>query len=74
MSVEQTVDDLDRALATAFGLYALTDATLYEAAAATDTTVLELEAAIEQAGLEEAVELDADCDVSETIDDLLDEG
>jgi len=72
MGVEHTVEDVDRRLATAFGLYALTDASLYEAATASDVTALELEMAIEQAGLEEAVDLDTDGDVSETIDDLLD--
>ena len=73
MSVEQTVDDIDRRLATAFGLYALTDASLHEAAAASDVTTLELEMAIEEAGLEEVVDLDTEGDVSETIDDLLDD-
>lgn len=73
MGVEQTVEDIDRRLATAFGLYALTDASLHEAAAASDVTALELEMAIEEAGLGEAVDLDTEGDVSETIDDLLDD-
>ena len=72
MDIEQTVDDIDRRVATAFGLYALTSAGLHEAAAASDVTTLELEMAIEEAGLEEAVGLDTDRDVSETIDGLLD--
>jgi hypothetical protein len=74
MGVEETVEELDRELATAFGLYALTDASLYEAAAASDVTTLELEMAIEDAGLEEAVDLETNGDVSETIDELLDDG
>ena len=73
MGIEQTVDDIDRRLATAFGLYALTNASLHEAAAASNVTTLELEMAIEEAGLEEAVDNDTDSDVSETIDGLLDD-
>jgi len=72
MGVEHTVEEADRRLATAFGLYALTEASLHEAAAASDITVLELEMAIEAAGLEEAVDLDTGDDVSETIDELFD--
>jgi len=72
MGVEQSVDDVDREVATAFGLYALSDASLHEATAETGVTSLELEMAIEQAGFEEVVGLDGDCDVSETIDELLD--
>jgi hypothetical protein len=73
MGVEQSVEEVDRRLATAFGLYALTDASLNEAARAADVTTLELEIAIEQAGLDDVFEIDADCDVSETIDDLLED-
>lgn len=72
MSDERSVDEMDRDLAAAFGLYALTDATLQEAARAADVTSLELEVAIEQAGLENVFELDAEREVSETIDELLD--
>lgn len=72
MVVEQPVEEVDRGLATAFGLYALTDASLHEAAAASGVTALELEMAIEQAGLDDVFDLDADCDISETIDELLD--
>ena len=73
MGVEQSVEELDRDLATAVGLYALTDAGLHEAAAATEITALELEMAIEQAGLDDVFDLDTDGDVSETIDELLDD-
>lgn len=73
MSLEQSAEELDDDLATAFGLYALTDADLHEAARAADVAVLELELAIERAGLEEMVEPDGDCDLSETIDELLGE-
>jgi len=73
MGVEQSVEELDRELATAVGLYALTDAGLHEAAAATDITVLELEMAMEQAGLDDVFDLNVDSDVSEAIDEFLDE-
>jgi hypothetical protein len=72
MGVEQSVDDVDREVATAFGLFVLSDATLHEATAETEVTRLELEMAIEQAGFEEVVGLETDADVSETIDELLD--
>lgn len=73
MSLEQPVEELDDDLATAFGLYALTDADLHEAAEAADVAVLELELAIERAGLDDVFEPDGDCDLSETIDELLGE-
>jgi hypothetical protein len=73
MGVEQSVEELDRRLATAFGLYALSDASLHEAAAAADVTTLELEMAIEQAGLDDVFDLETSGDVCETIDDLLDD-
>jgi len=73
MSVEQAAEELDNDVARAFGLYALTDADLNEAASATDVAVLELELAIERAGLDDVFELDADCEISETIDELLGE-
>jgi len=73
MGVERSADDIDRELATAFGLYALTDATLSEAAAETDVTSWELEVAIEQAGLDDVFGLDDPGDTSATIDELLED-
>jgi hypothetical protein len=73
MAAEHSVEELDRELATAVGLYALTDAGLHEAAAATDVTVLEVEMAMERAGLDDIFDLSADGDVSKAIDDLLDD-
>lgn len=73
MTVEHSVEELDRELATAVGLYALTDAGLNEAAATTDVTMLELEMAMERAGLDDIFDLSAGGDVSEAIDDLLEE-
>lgn len=73
MRGEEPAEDIDRELATALGLYALTDANLHEAATRTDVTRWELEVAIERAGLDDAFDLNADGDVSETIDDLLDD-
>lgn len=73
MDSEQSVEEVDSDLATAFGLYALSDAPLHEAAAKAGITRWELEDAIEQAGLAETFGLDQDADVSKTIDDLLDD-
>lgn len=73
MRGEQTVEDVDRELATALGLYALTDSDLHEAAGRTEVTRWELEVAIEQAGLDDFFDLESDGDVSDTIDDLLDD-
>lgn len=67
---ERGSEGVDRELATAVGVYALTDATLNEATAGTDLTAWELEAAVERAGLAEALDLDGSGDVSETIDEL----
>lgn len=71
MSLEHSVEELDRDLPTAVGLYALTDAGLHEAAATTEITALELEVAMamERAGLDDILDLNADGDVSEAIDD-----
>ena len=73
MNVEQSVEELDHELATAVGLYALTDAGLHGAAAETDITALELEMAMEQAGLDSVFDLNGDGTVSETIDEFFDD-
>lgn len=73
MGADRSVDDVDRELATAFGLYALSDATLNEAAAETDVTTWELEVAIERAGLEAVFGLDDPGDISTTIDELVED-
>jgi hypothetical protein len=67
------VEDIDTDLAEAFGLFALSDATLAEAAKLADVTRWELEESIENAGLAETFGLDKEGDVSSTIDDLLDD-
>lgn len=68
-----SVEDVDSDIATAFGLYALSDATLPQAAKEVGVTRWELEDAIDRAGLTEAFGLDEETNVSETIDELLDE-
>jgi len=73
MSVEHSVEELNHELATAVGLYALTNAGLHEAAAATDISALELEMVMKRAGLDDVFDLNADGDVSGAIDDLLDD-
>ncbi len=65
------LEDVEDDLATAFGLFALSDATVYEAATAAGVTRWELENEIERAGLAGAFGLDEERDVSSTIDDLL---
>ena len=65
-------DDIDEDVATAFGIFALTERTLPEAAKLGGVTRWELEDAIEDAGLSETFGIDRDGDISETIDDLLD--
>lgn len=71
MEKEQPLDDVNGDLATAFGLYALSEANLHEAASEAGVTRWELEDAIESAGLADTFGLDKDGDVSSTIDDLL---
>lgn len=71
---DEQADEVDRDLATAFGLFALGDTSLPEAAKEVGVTRWELEDAIESAGLAEPFGLDEEGDVSSTIDDLLDEG
>lgn len=68
------IDDIDREVAAAFGLYALSDASLYEAADAAGVSRWALEDEIERAGLSETFGLDEDRDVSSTIDSLLERG
>lgn len=68
----RTVEGVDEDVATAFGVFALTDAEIHEAARLVGVTRWELEDAIEDAGLSETFDLDGDADVSETIDSLLD--
>lgn len=65
-----SIDSIDEDIALAFGLFALTDAKIHEAASAADVTRWELEDAIESAGMNELFDLDEDRDASETIDDL----
>ena len=67
-----SIDSIDEDIALAFGLFALTDAKIHEAATAADVTRWELEAAIERAGMSEQFDLNEDRDASETIDDLFD--
>lgn len=72
MSDDPAVEDVKLELATALGLYALSDATLHDAASHAGVSRWELENAIERAGLEDVFGLNEDADVSETIDELLD--
>lgn len=65
--------EVDTEVATAFGLFALSDATVYEAAEAAGISRWELEDEIERAGLTETFDLDKNRDVSSTIDDLLED-
>lgn len=65
-------DDIDEDLARAFGIFALTNCRLHEAAKRAGVTRWELEDAIAEAGLSETFDLDGQRDISETIDDLLD--
>lgn len=67
-----STNGIDADIATAFGVFALTDVSLHEAAEQCGVTRWELEDAIADAGLSETFEIEQDGDVSETIDDLLD--
>jgi len=67
-----SIDSIDEDIALAFGLFALTDAKIHEAASAADVTRWELEETIESAGMSELFDLEEDKDASETIDDLFD--
>lgn len=68
------IDDVDADIATAVGLYALSDASLHEAATEADVTSWDLEDAIFDAGLADEFGIDQEADVSAEIDRLLDEG
>jgi hypothetical protein len=70
--VRDGTDDIDEGVAKAFGIFALTETSLPEAAKMGGVTRWELEDAIEDAGLGDVFRIDQDGDVSETIDDLLD--
>lgn len=72
MTGSGSIDSLDEDIALAFGLFALTDAEIHEAASMADVTRWELEEAIERAGMSDLFDLDEDKDASETIDDLFD--
>jgi len=72
MGGKRGVESVDGDIATAFGIFALTDASLHEAAEESGVTRWELEDAIVDAGLSDTFEIEQDGDVSETIDDLLD--
>lgn len=72
MAGDEHADSVDEDLATAFGLFALTDQKLHEAAKAAGVTRWELEDAIENAGLAETFELNGEDNVRDTIDELLD--
>ncbi|PSP91595.1 hypothetical protein BRC87_02480 [Halobacteriales archaeon QS_4_66_20] len=67
------IEDVDESIATGVGLYALSDATLHDAAKAAGVTSWELEEAIVEAGLGEAFGIDGEADVTAEIDRLLDE-
>ena len=73
MSETRPSDEIDSEIATAFGLYALSDASLHEAASQAGVSRWELETAIERAGLADVFGLDQEGDISETIDNLLEE-
>lgn len=72
MAGEDRKTGVDEKIATAFGVFALTDAHLHEAAKTVGITRWELEDAITEAGLAETFDVNPDGDVSETIDNLLD--
>ncbi|MFC7058291.1 hypothetical protein [Halovenus salina] len=69
----ETPEDIRTEVATAFGLFALSDASIHEAAEAASVSPWELEDEIERAGLKETFGLDEDRDVAATIDELLDQ-
>lgn len=74
MPCDDTADAIDENLATALGIFALTECRLHEAANRAGVTRWELEDAIEDAGLSETFDIDGERNVSETIDELLDSG
>lgn len=66
------VDDVKEDLATAVGLFVLSEGTLPEAANRAGVTTWEVENALETAGLAEVLGIEPDEDVAGRIDDLLD--
>lgn len=73
MSGARPVDSVDEGVALAFGLFALSDAEIHEAASEADVTRWELEEAIERAGFAESFGLDSEQEASDTIDDLFED-
>jgi len=73
MAGDQHIENADRGLAMALGLYALGDATIQGAAKAGDVTRWELETAIDDAGLAEALDLNRDADVKSELDNVFDD-
>jgi hypothetical protein len=71
MDKERPPDEVDGEIAEAFGVFALSDASLPEAATLVGVSRWELEEAIDRAGLADTFDIDVDADVSSTIDDLL---
>jgi hypothetical protein len=68
----KTVEDVKEELATAVGLFVLSDGGVPEAAARAGVTRWEVENALESAGLAEQFGIETDEDVAGQIDDLLD--
>ena len=68
------ITGVDDDIALAVGLYALSDATLHEAATTAGVTSWELEDAIVDAGLAEPFGLEQEADITDEIDRLLEEG
>lgn len=68
------IEEIDDELATAVGLFALSDATLPQAASHAGVTTWELEEAMVNAGLADVFDINPETDVTEEIDRLLDEG
>jgi GTP-sensing pleiotropic transcriptional regulator CodY len=68
----RAVDEVKEDLATAVGLFVLSDCTLPEAADRAGVTRWEVENALETAGLAEQFGIETDEDVAGQIDDLLD--
>jgi hypothetical protein len=74
MAVEtDDIEDIDEDLATAVGLFTLSDATLPQAASHAGITTWELEEAITDAGLADVFDINPDTDVRDEIDRLLDD-
>jgi len=67
------IGDVDRDVATAVGLYVLSDANLHEVAKEVGITSWEIEEAMVKAGLAETFGMSEETDVRAEIDRLLDE-